>query len=108
MIRHIPNNELRLEDIPPAEAGWEAHVDLAHSFFGYDQLGSSLMGLANAAASRYRHEGALPSTLTELRACLFFEYRRAVHYGAPTDDMRAYTKAMVAAIRHKVERGAVE
>jgi hypothetical protein len=57
-------------------------VDFAHCFFTYDQMGPSLTMLANAASSRYRHEGTLPATLTELRACLFFEHRRAVHFGA--------------------------
>jgi hypothetical protein len=108
MMRHVPNTELRLENIPAPEAGWEAHADFAHSFFGYDQMGGALTALASAASTRYRQEGALPATLTELRACLFFEHRRAVHFGAPTDKMRVYAKALLAAIREKVEQGALE
>ena len=107
-MRHVPNSELRLEDIPSAEADWSAQGDFAHSFFGYEQMGPSLTMLANAAARRYRHDGTLPATLTELRACLFFEHRRAVHFGAPTEQMRAYAKALVAAIRERVEQGAVQ
>jgi hypothetical protein len=107
MDRHIPNNELRLEEIPLPEVGWEGYRDFAYSFFGYEQPGSSLSA-ANTAAGRYRHEKALPATLTELRMCLFFEHRRAVHYGAPTDEMRAYAQALVGAIREKVKQGALE
>jgi hypothetical protein len=36
MMRHVPNSELRLENIPAPEAGWEAHADFAHSFFGHE------------------------------------------------------------------------
>jgi hypothetical protein len=107
-MRHVPNSELRLEDIPAADADWCAHADFAHSFFAYEQVGPSLTALANAASQRFRKEGALPVTLTELRACLFFEHRRSVHFGAPSDEMRAYAKALLAAIRDKVKHGALE
>jgi hypothetical protein len=107
-MRHVPNSELHLENIPALDTDWQAQVDFAHSFFAYEQIGPSLAALANAAARRYRQEGSLPATLTELRACFFFEHRRAVHFGAPTDEMRAYTKALLAAIREKVEQGRLE
>jgi len=107
-MHHVPNDELDLESIPAADSEWSAHGDFALSYFGYETLGASLSSLANAASPRYREEGALPSSLTALRACLFFEHRRAVHLGAPSDSMRAYARALLNAIRDCVEKGALD
>jgi len=107
-MRNVPNRELRLKDIPPSEADWRVHSEFAHSFFAYEQIGPSLSVMANAAAKRYREDGTLPASLTQLRACLFFEHRRAVHFGEPTDSMRRYAKSLLAAIRDRVEMGELE
>jgi hypothetical protein len=104
---HVPNDKLRLEDVPPADADWTEHAAFAHGFFGYEEV-PSLAAVANAASKRFRETGEVPAALTELRACLFFEHRRAVHFGAPTDAMRAYGRALLAAIRERVARGALE
>ena len=78
----IPNESLRLEHIPGESATWDAINEFAHKFNGYEALGS-FEKWAVVAAQRN------PDTLTELRACLFFEARSLRHGGDETDEQEA-------------------
>jgi hypothetical protein len=100
--RHIPNNELTLEDIPPPYSNRQEIRHLAYSFFGYEHWGSfgKCAGIANKWNKAFRENSSLPETLTELRTCLFFEGRRSVHQCAEPD--MKYIHALVEAIRKKV------
>jgi hypothetical protein len=102
MDQHVPNDDLRLEDIPMPEATWSEQSSFAYSFLAYDQIGERLSALAASASKAFRESGAVPASLTDLRACLFYEHRRAVHFGAPTDHMKAYARALLTAIRERV------
>lgn len=79
-MRHIPDNELRLEMVPKSDAGWHTIQEFALTFDGYG-LHGSFEKCAEIANSR-RHE-----TIGDLRTCLFFEQRRWRHFGeAPNEE----------------------
>ena len=75
----ISNEALKLAGIPPADAGWKAFEAFALSLNGYDAIGRGLGDLADAHA----RAGTVPESLTELRACLFFEQRRWRQFDVP-------------------------
>ncbi|MBI4410188.1 MAG: hypothetical protein HY561_10800 [Gemmatimonadetes bacterium] len=106
----MPNAQLRLQDLPAPDADWHEHAAFAHSFFAYEHWGSfgAAAVLANRAAKRFREEGVLPSTLSELRTCLFFEHRRAVHQGGPSEEARVYARALLEAIHSRVRTGQLD
>jgi hypothetical protein len=74
----ISDDELKKSDVPPRGSDWSMIVRFAQSFNGYDSLGfEHCAELAN---------GRKPCiTLADIRACLFFEYRRHNHFGSPPD-----------------------
>ena len=99
-LQLIPNEQLVLALIPDPEAelwGWER---FAHSINGYDVMGGfeACADLANRGT---------PSTLTELRCCLFFEARRERHSGGMTSN-EAWIRELLRDIRRKVEAGELE
>ena len=91
----ISNEQLVLDHIPDPEAelwGWER---FAHTINGYEVMGGfeACADLANRGT---------PSTLTELRCCLFFEARRERHSGGFSSNDKQI-RALLGAIRRKVE-----
>ena len=99
-LRLIPNEQLLLERIPDPEAelcGWER---FAHTINGYDVMGGfePCADLANRGT---------PSTLTELRCCLFFEARRERHSGGMSTN-EEWICDLLRAIREKVEAGELD
>jgi hypothetical protein len=100
---HIPNAELTLDQIPLPDADWGAIRNLAYTFHGYEHLGpfGSIARLAN-------HRQA--ETLTEARACLFFEHRRQVHSPEAFDspERQAWLRELVRRIRSFVAEGRLE
>jgi hypothetical protein len=124
MLRQISNAELTLDDIPPPGAGAQAVYAFAGTFDGYDYVSRipkadpscpdnlivRLGRLANPAFANFRRDGSLPSTLSELRACLFYESRRRRFIGGPgsfnPDEVYLpFSLALVEAIRGKVGKG---
>ena len=82
MADPIANEALRRSDVPPPDADWSTVVRFAQTFNGYQQMG----GFEQCAAvANHRHAC---KTLSDLRACLFFEYRRHNHFGYPPDAER--------------------
>ena len=95
----ITNDKLRLSDVPAADANWDRLAEFALSFNGYEILGS--FEACAAIANGRKHD-----TLTNLRACLFFEQRRWHHFGeAPDREGIAYIRGLIEDIRHKVGSG---
>ncbi len=83
----IPNADLRECDLPLFVNKWDQPLfQFAMSFDGYRFMESpttqKLGAFANQAMRTYEKEGALPKSLSELRACLFFEGRRWHHVGS--------------------------
>jgi hypothetical protein len=119
MPREIANTELTEQDLPPPDADEVAMWRFARTFDGYRYIESKppipsghlvakLGALANSARGDYFKSGkvALPKTLADLRACLFFEWRRLHHQDISADrEMMAYLNALVASIRQKVRAG---
>jgi hypothetical protein len=64
----IPNRNLSLANIPTPDADWIAISAFAHTFDGYEHCGS-FERCAEIGNARQ------PTTLTELRVCLFFAKR---------------------------------
>ena len=96
----ISNEQLLLERIPDPEAalwGWER---FAHTINGYDVMGGfePCAGLANHGT---------PTTLTDLRCCLFFEARRDRHSGGMSAN-EEWIRDLLRAIRQKVEAGELD
>lgn len=89
----IPNESLTTEDIPADDAGWDEVQAFALTFDGYSELGS-FEAVAELANRRQ------PATLTEYRACLFFEQRRWRHFAQmPDEKALEYIRDLVAGIR---------
>ena len=105
MVREIDNADLAEGDLPSASAEWHEIGKFALSFNGYERWGSfgKCAERANGGAELYRTEGVLPTSLTELRTCLFFEQRRWRHFGLePDEEEMDYIHALVERIREKV------
>src|SRR5688572_14825786 len=79
----IPNEALREADVPRRGSDWwPTVVAFANTFNGYEELG----GFEQCAeVANHRREC---QTLSDFRACLFFEVRRAVHTGNPPEGQR--------------------
>jgi len=92
----IANASLQLSDIPASDAPFEAIEQFGYTFNGFKQLGSfaACADIANEPKN---------NTLTELRACLFFEQRRWRHYGYPPNaEAVGYQRGLVEQIRIKI------
>jgi hypothetical protein len=77
----IPNASLRLADVPLRGADWPAIKRFARTFDGYAEMGLERCGeLANGQCAC--------ETLTDLRARLFFEYRRYNHMHCDPDEAK--------------------
>ena len=93
----IDNENLSLSDIPRPSDPFERVQQFGYTFNGFKKLGS--FEACAVIANEQRH-----NTLTELRACLFFEQRRWHHYGdTPEEEARAYQRELVEKIRSKLE-----
>lgn len=80
-ITPLSDEALREADFPKRGASFAEIVRFAYTFDGYAHYGmEGCAALANAALSRYYHHQKLPATVSELRACLFFEARRWTLY----------------------------
>ena len=94
----IANGELGDDDIPARGDSWEALAEFALSYDGYAYW-EDLPELANRVLQRWTRDRSLPTTLDELRACLFYEQRRWHHFGEdPAGRSARYMWALVDAI----------
>jgi hypothetical protein len=106
-FRVIPNEDLTPEDVPAPDADYyDVISEFALTFNGYDYYPDTCEDIANRALERFGDCGAVPDSLSELRACLFYEQRRWRHFGEDLDaEALAYIRALVDAIRSKVAAG---
>jgi hypothetical protein len=99
MFEEISNEDLREEHLPTPYAEWEIIEKFALTFNGYHHF-DECDKLGNKAKDEFYQTGALPLTLSEVRACLFYEQRRYHHVGGvPDDKSLAYIHGLVEAIR---------
>jgi hypothetical protein len=95
-VETIPNDALRLEHLPASDADWPEVWRFANTFNGYEHWGS----FERCAEVANQRQG---STVTELRTCLFFEWRRWRHYGDDPDEEKSpYIRDLVTKIREMV------
>jgi hypothetical protein len=109
-LKLLANSELRLDRIPKASDD-RSVVEFALTFDGYSYYGgfAACADICNAAGRNYFADGSLPRSLSDLRACLFFEQRRWHHYGeAPDAEARRYIGALLDAIRDRIAKGALD
>jgi len=104
-VREIANADLAGSDLPSPHAEWHEIGGFALSFNGYERWGSfkKCAEIGYGGAEAFRAEGVLPSSLTKLRTCLFFEQRRWRHFGFdPDEKAMEYIRALVERIREEV------
>jgi hypothetical protein len=110
--KEIPDRKLRVDAIPSNTALWKTIERFALTMNGYQVIGDEELGkLANRVKSDFEQNeksvGKL--TLTEARACLFFEQRRFRDaYSEPEGSDRAYIDALLGEIRRKVSEATSE
>ena len=106
MPDEVPNEGLDATAVPPVTAAWNIIGNFALTLNGYKAVGEDECGyLANRVRGEFATDGACFQrlSLTELRACLFFEQRRFRHFGdEPEGEDRIYANALLEAIRSKV------
>jgi hypothetical protein len=108
MPDEVPNERLNATAVPPVTASWHTIGRFALTLDGYRAIGQKECGqLANRVNGEFaRNAASLQSlSLTELRACLFFEQRRFRHFGSePQGADRDYINALLEAIRSKIKK----
>jgi len=99
---HIADDRLRVEHLPRSDATWSEVVLFATTCDAYEQLGGfkAVANIANRQAPNLEN-----CTLRELRAALFFEFRRYNHFGYdPDGDAMTYIHALIEEIRRKIQQ----
>ena len=85
-----------MENIPGPNATWAEIEAFAVTFNGYARIGPRLGELAR----HHLRNGTIPSTLDELRGCLFLEQRRWRHQMSwPDERGLAHIRALIEGIR---------
>lgn len=103
-MKHIPNEDLRVELLPEPGADWTEIATFAHTWDGYSLYESVVECGKFANSPRQEGEG-----LAELRTRLFFEARRYRHFGHPPDpDAMHYIHELVEEIRGLLRTEAAE
>jgi hypothetical protein len=100
--QEIPDHALKQSDLPATDAGGQAYQQFALTTNGYKRMGSfeRCGALANGALENWRATRELPTTLADLRCCLFFEQRRWHHFGSGFDEETLqYVQALVTGMR---------
>ena len=66
---------LKLEDVPTTTAPWEQIAQFAETFDGYAHLSGDWGERMSATRDQYFANGDLPTVISDLRGCLFCEFR---------------------------------
>jgi len=100
----IRTEDLREGDLPPAGSDWTAFASFALTFDPSQRYRSAeaCAELAAWAFSRWKATGRMPTSLDELRGCLWFEQRRARFLGHATPEAKNWASALVAEMRWHV------
>jgi hypothetical protein len=102
-FKRIPNEKLEKADVPDATAPWAEIEMFALTFNGYEAFpDEGCANLANKVMDEFSKNAKILEklTLTELRACLFFEQRRCRHCDeVPDADGMIYIGALLNLIR---------
>jgi hypothetical protein len=102
---HTKNEDLVEWLVPEPASDWKTIATFALSFDGYEYLPNGACGaLSEKVRQDFLKTGQLPDglNLSDLRACLFFEQRRANHHGhEPDAEAMSVIHALLAAISRR-------
>jgi hypothetical protein len=97
-MQDIPNERLEPEVVPAADADWRSIGAFARTFNGDFYAGSPARAAEIAGTQRH-------NTLSELRTCLFYEWRRYRAVGIDPDERAmGYVRELLDKIRRKLEQ----
>ncbi len=100
----VPNARLRGDMVPARSASWHEIEEFALAYDGYAYW-SDVAELALRGIRAWARDRTLPSSLDELRGCLFYEQRRWHHFGEePHGRATEYVWALLDAVRSSVSR----
>jgi hypothetical protein len=106
-VRLISNTELTAADIPGEDDSWDHGIHkFAASFNGYQHWGSPAKCFEVGSLAQTKNLRDL--TLTELRTALFCQFRSTHHSGELGDEDLPRAQAILAEIRDRVMRRALD
>jgi hypothetical protein len=76
----VPNSQVKVHTIPDHGDSWDAVSSFALSYDGYAYW-DDVSELATRSIRSWTRHHTLPTSIDELRACLFYEQRRWHHFG---------------------------
>jgi hypothetical protein len=95
----VPNAQLQLGAIPERGDPWDAVSSLSLSYDGYAYW-DDVIELATRSIRSWTRDRAVPGTIDEVRACLFYEQRRWHHFGEdPSGRGALYIGALLDTLR---------
>jgi hypothetical protein len=100
-VSQIPNDRLRLKEIPPAAAGWDRIIAFADTFNVYEVPGHEQWASVLDAPEQ--------ATLNQLRTCLWMAYR-SLHWDNGGDleaRLLPGVRRLLALIRARVASGRI-
>jgi hypothetical protein len=95
----VANGALTASGIPHRGDSWEAVSTFALSYDGYAYW-DDVAALATRAMRRWIRDRTVPTSIDEVRGCLFYEQRRWQHFGEdPTGRRALYVWVLLDALR---------
>lgn len=110
MPNELKNADLKADQIPDKNSDYRTIAEFALTFDGYERF-ERVAEFANNNLAVYNadRECLKKRTLTELRACLFYEQRRYRHMGEePENGDREYINALLTEIINRVNENSTE
>jgi len=103
-MKQVSNDDLDPALIPVGTRDWDKFTAFALSYSGYELRGEECAKIANESLRVYRERQVLPSTVDDLRTCLFFEQRRWRWSDYDPDEAAwRYINALLEALARKIE-----
>jgi hypothetical protein len=98
----VPNSHLRVHGIPDRGDAWDAVSSFSLSYDGYAYW-DDVSELATRCIRSWTRDHTLPTSIDEVRACLFYEQRRWHHFGEDPNGRGAqYVWALLDTLRSLV------
>jgi hypothetical protein len=110
MSDELKNSDLKANQIPDMNSEYFLIAEFALTFNGYEKFERvAEFANNNLAAYNLDRESLKKRTLTELRACLFYEQRRYRHMDEePINGDREYINALLTGIFKRVQESKTE
>jgi hypothetical protein len=98
----VPNGQLRVHAIPEKGDPWDVVSSFSLSYDGYAYW-DDVSELATRHIRDWTRHRALPTSIDEVRACLFYEQRRWHHFGEePNGRAALYVWALLDALQNLI------